>query len=52
MMVCDTTEADCMIGWQADQHRGVLKLQYPMRNGIIEDWDAMMSVMQSFLYLY
>ena len=40
---------DCMIGWQADQHRGVLKLHYPMQNGVIEDWDAMMNVILNSL---
>jgi len=33
-----------MVGWKADQYRGILKLRYPMQNGVIDDWDAMIDV--------
>ena len=35
---------ETMVGWRANQYRGVLKLRHPMQNGIIEDWDAMLDV--------
>lgn len=40
----ETVTTETMVGWRADQYRGVLKLRHPMQNGIIEDWDAMLNV--------
>ena len=38
------SSSENMVGWRADQYRGVLKLRHPMQNGVIEDWDAMLDV--------
>ncbi|XP_066928447.1 uncharacterized protein [Clytia hemisphaerica] len=40
----DPSSNERMVGWKADQYRGILKLRYPMQNGVIDDWDAMIDV--------
>eukprot|EP00668_Euglena_longa_P046191 GGOE01061875.1.p1 GENE.GGOE01061875.1~~GGOE01061875.1.p1 ORF type:complete len:405 (-),score=112.67 GGOE01061875.1:251-1465(-) len=32
------------IGQEAQDHRGILKLQYPMAHGVVTDWDSMEAI--------
>lgn len=34
-------EGDTFIGRRAQEHRGLLKIKYPMEHGIVTDWDDM-----------
>uniref|UniRef100_A0A0N4Z0Y3 Actin n=1 Tax=Parastrongyloides trichosuri TaxID=131310 RepID=A0A0N4Z0Y3_PARTI len=42
-------EGDLFIGKKAQEHRGLLKLEYPMEHGIVNNWSDMEHVWQ---YLY
>lgn len=42
-------EGDTFIGSKAQQHRGLLKLHYPLSHGIVTDWDDMERVW-SYIY--
>ena len=48
----DSSSHERMVGWKADQYRGILKLRYPMQNGVIEDWDAMIDVRKFLLNIF
>lgn len=41
---------DCYVGSEAQAKRGVLKLEYPIEHGIIEDWDAMEKIWHHCFY--
>lgn len=40
---------DCFIGAKAEEHRGALKLSYPIENGIVNNWSDMEKIWQ---YVY
>ena len=35
---------DYFVGHFAEEHRGILKLQYPMEHGVVTDWEAMENI--------
>ena len=39
-------EGSTFVGGQAEQRRGLMKLEYPMEHGIVRNWDAMENVWQ------
>ncbi|CAN6659363.1 actin [Trichomonascus vanleenenianus] len=39
-------EGDTFIGAAAQQHRGLLKIRYPLEHGIVTDWDDMERIWQ------
>lgn len=39
-------EGDTFIGSAAQQHRGLLRLSYPLEHGIVKDWDDMERIWQ------
>lgn len=42
-------EGDVFIGPQAQQYRGLFKINYPLEHGIVTDWDDMERIWQ---YVY
>ncbi|TKA76937.1 Actin-like protein [Friedmanniomyces simplex] len=42
-------EGDVFIGNRAQEHRGLLKLRYPLEHGVVTDWDDMERIWQ---YIY
>jgi len=38
------TNQDYFVGDYAEQHRGILKLSYPMEHGVVTDWEAMENI--------
>ncbi|CEP20889.1 unnamed protein product [Cyberlindnera jadinii] len=42
-------EGDTFIGNSAEAHRGLLRLQYPMRHGVVTHWDDMEKIWHSVL---
>jgi len=34
-------EGESFIGSKAEEHRGLMKIKYPIEHGIVQDWDAM-----------
>lgn len=40
-VMAGAVEGDKFIGKKAQELRGLLKIQYPMRNGVVENWDDM-----------
>jgi centractin len=42
-------DADFLIGPKAEEHRGLLKVKYPMEHGIVQDWNDMEKIWQ---YIY
>jgi centractin len=41
VMVATTSDKNIFIGDQTDKYRGVLKINYPIEHGIINDWKDM-----------
>ncbi|GBG24515.1 Actin-like protein [Hondaea fermentalgiana] len=41
VMLQTKLEGDSFVGKTAEEHRGVLSLEYPMEHGVVRDWDAM-----------
>ncbi len=42
-------EGDVFIGNRAQDHRGLLKLRYPLEHGVVTDWEDMERIWQ-FIY--
>ena len=42
-------DRDIFVGHEADEHRGIMKLEYPMKHGIVENW-ADMEKIWSYVY--
>lgn len=40
----NTDESNTRVGRKAQESRGLLKIRYPIRHGIVEDWDGMLKV--------
>ena len=49
VMVQSKIEGDTFIGHEAEEHRGIMKLEYPMKHGIVENW-ADMEKIWSYVY--
>jgi centractin len=32
------------VGREAETHRGILKLDYPIEHGVVKDWDKMQEI--------
>ena len=41
IMVQSRVEGDMFLGNDAEAHRGIMRLNYPMQHGIVEDWSDM-----------
>lgn len=39
-------EGDVFVGNRAQEHRGLLKIRYPLEHGIVTDWDDMEKIWQ------
>jgi centractin len=49
IMVQSKIEGDTFVGHDAEEHRGIMKLEYPMRHGIVENWSDMEKIW-SYVY--
>ena len=49
IMVQSKVEGDVFVGGEAEAHRGIMKLDYPMTHGIVENWADMEKV---WAYVY
>ena len=49
IMVQSKVEGDVFLGRDAEEHRGIMKLEYTMRHGIVENW-ADMEKIWSYVY--
>jgi centractin len=38
--------SDIFVGTKVDEHRGALRLDYPIEHGIIQNWDDMQKIWQ------
>ncbi|KAF9158426.1 Actin-2 [Actinomortierella ambigua] len=48
-IMAGAVEGDVFIGRKAQELRGLLKIKYPIKNGIVQDWDDMERIWQ---YIY
>ena len=49
VMVESRIEGDTFVGNDAEEHRGIMKLEYPMKHGIVENWSDMEKIW-SYVY--
>ncbi|KAL9658748.1 hypothetical protein ABK040_005903 [Willaertia magna] len=51
-MICEGLchKKSCFVGQEALQKKGILELDYPIRKGVIEDWDAMECIWNDLFY--
>ena len=50
MMMTDKCNKDCYIGNEAFNNKGILKLKYPIKRGIVIDWDDMETLWHHIFY--
>ena len=43
-------QKECYIGDEAQSHRGVLNLRYPLEHGIVQNWDDMEKIWHHCFY--
>ena len=49
VMLQSRVEGDTFLGTEAEEHRGIMRLEYPMKHGIVENW-ADMEKIWSYVY--
>lgn len=49
VMLQSRVEGDTFLGKEAEEHRGIMRLEYPMKHGIVENW-ADMEKIWSYVY--